>query len=264
MMKLALAAALATAVVGTTAVVAVSRHTDSPKPAAAAPAPLAKVVTQPTTPGPMHAIAPPTIPPLAAAPKDNLPPGAIRVEDNPDVISKQTLAKLGLDKGPSRGPENAPVTIVVFQDLMCKYCSQVLGTIDQVMDEYPGKVRLVVKQFPVHKQAVLAAEASLAADAQGKFWELHDAMIANQDDLSRDAIVAYAKQAGLDDKKLAAALDNHTYADDLEKEVDAGKQVGVKATPEFLINGKDFTGARPIEDFRAQIDAALADTQQQP
>jgi protein-disulfide isomerase len=147
---------------------------------------------------------------------------------------------------------------------MCKYCSVVLGTIDQVFDEYPGKLRVVVKQFPVHKEAVLAAEASLAADAQGKFWELHDVMMANQEDLSRDAIVAYAKQAGLDDKKIAAALDNHTYKDDLKKEVDAAVEVGVKATPEFLINGKDFTGARPIESFRAEIDAALAEAAKQP
>jgi protein-disulfide isomerase len=111
---------------------------------------------------------------------------------------------------------------------------------------------------------VLAADATLAPEAQGKFWELHDLMIANQDDLSRDSIVALAKQAGLDDKKLAAALDNHTYKADLKKEVDAAVEVGVKATPEFLINGKDFTGARPIEDFRAQIDAALAEAQAKP
>jgi protein-disulfide isomerase len=261
-MKLALAAAVATAVVGTTAVVAVTHHADSPKPAAAAITSSTTPVAKPTGSAATHAVQPPTIPPTLAK-GDDLPPGAIRVEDNPDVIPKATLARLGLEKGPSRGPENAPITIVIFQDLMCPYCSHVLGTIDQVMDEYPGKIRLVVKQFPVHKQAVLAAEASLAADAQGKFWELHDAMIANQDDLSRDAIVGYAKQAGLDEKKIAAALDNHTYKDDLKQEVDAAVEVGVKATPEFLINGKDFTGARPIEDFRANIDAALADVQAQ-
>jgi protein-disulfide isomerase len=262
MIKLAIAA-IVTAVVGTTAVVAVTHKNDS-KPAASAPAPSAMPVAKANAPAPMHAIAPPTIPPAAAQEDDKLPPGAIRVEDNPDVISKATLARLGLEKGPSRGPENAPVTIVVFQDLMCPYCGKVLGTVDQLMEEYPGKIRVVLKQFPVHKEAVLAAEASLAAEAQGKFWELHDLMIANQDDLSRDAIVALAKQGGLDDKKLAAALDNHTFKADLKKEVDAAVEVGVKATPEFLINGKDFTGARPIEDFRAQIDAALADVQAQP
>ena len=263
MIKLVIAAAVATAVVGTTAVVAVTHNSDS-KPAASSPAPSALPVAKANAPAPTHAIAPPTVPPTAAQEEDKLPPGAIRVEDNPDVIPKATLARLGLEKGPSRGPENAPVTIVLFQDLMCPYCGHVLGTVDQLMEEYPGKIRVVLKQFPVHKEAVLAAEASLAAEAQGKFWELHDLMIANQDDLSRDSIVALAKQAGLDDKKLAAALDNHTYKADLKKEVDAAVEVGVKATPEFLINGKDFTGARPIEDFRAQIDAALAEAQAKP
>jgi RNA polymerase sigma factor (sigma-70 family) len=262
MIKIAIAA-IVTAVVGTTAVVAVTHKNDA-KPVAFTPAPSALPVAKENAPAPTHAVAPPTIPPTAAQEEDQLPPGAIRVEDNPDIISKATLARLGLEKGPSRGPENAPVTIVVFQDLMCPYCGKVLGTVDQLMEEYPGKIRVVLKQFPVHKEAVLAAEASLAAEAQGKFWELHDLMIANQDDLSRDAIVALAKQGGLDDKKLAAALDNHTYKPDLKKEVDAAVEVGVKATPEFLINGKDFTGARPIEDFRAQIDAALADVQAKP
>ena len=260
MMKLAIAAAVATAVVGTTAVVAVTRNDSKPTAAASAPAPAP--VAKTTASAPPHAALPSSIPPGAVFPPGvQPPPEGFRVEDNPDVISNADLARLGLEHGPSRGPEDAPVTIVVFQDLMCPYCSKVLGTIDQVMEEYPGKVRIVVKQFPVHKQAVLAAEASLAADAQGKFWELHDMMIANQEDLTRDAIVGYAKQAGLDDKKIAAALDNHTYKDDLKKEVDAAVEVGVKATPEFLINGKDFTGARPIEDFRVNIEAALADLQ---
>jgi RNA polymerase sigma factor (sigma-70 family) len=260
MIKIAIAAAVASAVIGTGAVVAVTRHDDS-KPAVQTQA--APVAQKPVA-APTQAATPPTIPPATLPDGTKLPPGVVPVEDNPDVIPKATLARLDLEKGPSRGPQNAPVTIVVFQDLMCKYCGIVLGTVDQLMDEYPGKIRIVLKQFPVHKEAVLAAEASLAADAQGKFWELHDIMIANQDDLSRDAIVAYAKQAGLDDKKLAAALDNHTYKDDLKKEVDAATEVGVKATPEFLINGKDFTGARPIEDFRAQIDAALADAAANP
>ena len=142
---------------------------------------------------------------------------------------------------------------------MCQYCGKVLGTIDQLWDEYPDKLRLVVKQFPVHTAAKLAAEASFAADAQGKFWELHDLMIAHQDDLSRDAIVGYARVAGLDADRLAAALDLHTYADAVAADQSAGKEIGVTATPEFLINGRDVRGALPIEEFRAVIETALAD-----
>ena len=255
MWKFAIAALVVAA--GTTTVVAVTASQSSPSAspvtaAASAPAAAAASLAPPAPgPAPTHAAAAPALP----APPAGGPP---RNDDEHRFIDKATRDRLAIESGASRGPADAPVTIVVFQDLLCAYCGTVLGTIDQLFDEYPGKLRLVVKQFPVHAQARLAAEASLAADAQGKFWELHDAMIAHQDDLSRDAIVAYAKDAGLDTKALADALDRHTFANDLAKEVASAKEIGVRATPEFLINGEDFTGARPIEDFRATIDAALA------
>jgi RNA polymerase sigma factor (sigma-70 family) len=258
MPKLALATVLVTAAAGSAVAIVHSRSSASPPPAernlAAArvtePAPAPTRSTRSTTPA--AAASAPRVPALpAASPRGD--------DHEPVVVASATIARLGLDRGPSRGPADAPVTIIVFQDLMCTYCSRVLGTIDQLWDEYPSKLRVVVKQFPVHSQARLAAEASFAADAQGKFWELHDLMIAHQDDLTRDALLAYGQQAGLDVGKLADALDHHTYAGALATEVAAAKEVGVTATPEFLINGRDFRGARPIEEFRAAIDAALAD-----
>lgn len=258
MLKLAIATAL-TAAVGTTAAVVVhERSTTSPTKTLVASTPQA---------APVHAIQPPAIPPNVAAAepwrtRPHVGSGSgIDVQDMPEVISKETRDRLNIEKGPSRGPVDAPVTIVVYQDLMCTYCGQVLATIDQIWDEYPGKLRLVVKQFPVHKQAELAAEASLAAEAQDKFWPLHDLMIANQDNLTRDALVGYAQQAGLDVTKFANALDQHTFRAALDTEVANGKEIGVTATPEFLINGKDFTGARPVEEFRARIEEALAGAQ---
>jgi RNA polymerase sigma factor (sigma-70 family) len=254
MLKIGIAAAVF-AVVGTTAIV-VQQSSDTKQPVVAANVTATPVVAaKPVTPAPVPSA------PRAAAPV--LPgSGAIAApsidDDPPRLIGKDTIAKLKLDKGPSRGPAKAPVTIVLFQDLLCTYCGKVLGTIDEIWDEYPGKLRLVVKQLPVHKQAVLAAEASLAADAQGKFWELHDAMIANQDDLSRDAIVGYAQQAGLDAGKIAKALDQHTFNKALEQEMDAAKEIGVQATPTFLINGQEVRGAVPAESFRQAIDEALA------
>jgi len=193
---------------------------------------------------------------LGAMPK--LPAGAIAHDDEGKTVDAATIQRLALDRGPSRGPADAPVTIVLFQDLMCSYCGTVLGTLDQLWDDYPGKLRLVIKQLPVHSQARLAAEASFAADAQGKFWEMHDAMIAHQEDLSRDALLDYGKQAGLDVGKLAYALDHHTFAGALAKDMDSASEIGVTATPEMLINGEDVRGARSIEEFRRVIDAALA------
>jgi RNA polymerase sigma factor (sigma-70 family) len=256
MLKIGIAAAVFVAVGTTAVVVQQSRDDKAPVPAANVAAAPVEAAT-PTPPAPVTTaparVKPPVLPgsgAVAAAPIDD--------DDAPRLIGKDTIKKLKLDKGPSRGPANAPVTIVLFQDLLCKYCGVVLGTIDQIWDEYPGKLRIVVKQLPVHSQARLAAEASLAADAQGKFWELHDAMIANQEDLSRDAIVGYAQQAGLDAGKLAKALDQHAYAKALEDEMDAAKEIGVRATPTFLINGQEVRGALPAESFRQAIDEALA------
>ncbi len=193
----------------------------------------------------------------AAPPAPPAAPGVVIPEREP-TLDPATVARLKLDRGPSRGPARAPVTIIVFTDFQCPFCGKVLGTIDELWDEYPDKLRLVVKQFPVHDTAVLAAEAALAADEQGKFWELHDLMMANQDDLSEQALLDYGARAGLDVKKLRNALDRRTYKDALQEQMDAGKQADVKGTPCFFINGKQFTGAQPIENFRKEIDAALA------
>jgi RNA polymerase sigma factor (sigma-70 family) len=254
MLKVGIAAALIAAI-GTTAVI-VHQSRGSKDAHAAAPAVVEKVATEPKR----APVAAPAVPdkrpdwPLpgaaAAAPGED--------DDAPRLIGKDTIAKLRLDRGPSRGPANAPVTIIVFQDLLCKYCGIVLGTIDEVWDEYPGKLRLVVKQFPVHKEARLAAEASLAADAQGKFWEMHDLMVANQHDLTRDALVGYGQQAGLDTEKLSRALDQHAYSNALQTEMASAEEIGVHATPTFLINGRELRGALPIDEFRIAIEEAIA------
>ena len=175
------------------------------------------------------------------------------------MVDRATIDRLALYKGPARGPADAPVTIVVFTDLRCTHCGNALGTIDQLWDDYPGKLRLVVKQMPVHESAVLPAEAALAAEAQGKFWELHDLMMANQDDLSRDRLNALAERAGLDVAAFKAALDKHSFAAALEADKAAAKSLDIQATPAFLINGHRVIGNYPPEAFKDVIDQALAE-----
>ncbi|HEY8143779.1 MAG TPA: thioredoxin domain-containing protein, partial [Kofleriaceae bacterium] len=242
---------------GTTVYVVQRSSADTPQeksPAAAAPA-----AARPALPPPSAARPWRDAPALAPQPApQQLAPGSVVIAEREPMLDLATILRLKLDRGPSRGPANAPVTIIVFTDFQCSYCGQVLGTIDELWDDYPDQLRLVVKQFPVHDTAVLAGEAALAADAQGKFWELHDLMMANQEDLSEKAILDYGARAGLDVKKLRAALDKHSYKGALQAEVSAGKEAKVQGTPCFFINGKQFTGARPIEDFRREIDAALS------
>jgi len=200
MIKLVLVGA-AFAAAGTTAVVTHPwSHSSS---SAATPTTL---VASAATPAP-HGEREPALPAPRVAPSHvvegpqvPMPGNAVR-EPSPDEMARldqAALAKAKVTQGPAKGATNAPVTITMYADMICPYCGNSLGTIDQLMDEYPGKLRIVMKQMPVHSAAVMPAEANYAADAQGKFWELHDLMAQHQDDLSRGNVDALAQQAGLD------------------------------------------------------------------
>lgn len=251
-------AATALAAAGTTAYVV--RGAGAPPPAAqvAAPPPAPREVPQaargglaPTTPAPAVAPRPPALPGTAAV---------APLPDTEPSIPRATIDRLGLERGASRGPANAPVTITVFTDMRCQFCSAALGSLDQLFDEYPNRLRLVVKQLPVHESAKLAAEAAFAADAQGKFWELHDLMLANQDDLSREPLLALAQQAGLDVPQFRAALDSHAYAAAVARDGEAAREIEIQGTPSFVINGRKIIGNVPLPALRAAIDSALAET----
>lgn len=258
MLKLIAAAALIAG--GTTTAVIVHKTTSSTDATAA-------VVTPPTFPPPSRVEAAkqapvrPAIKQQAQRPERPAMPHEHGVQE-PDVepsIDAATFKRLKLDAGPSRGPVKAPVTIVMFTDLQCPFCSKVYGTIDQLFDEYPNKLRLVVKQMPVHKTAELAAEAALAAEAQGKFWELDELMIANPDDLSKDAILALAGQAGLDVPRLRRDLETHAFAAALEADKATANELEIRGTPSFVINGRKVIGALPIDQIRKTIEASLKD-----
>src|SRR5262249_46067098 len=135
-------------------------------PSSVAAAPIVVAAAPPTEAAPVHHAAPTTAPTLP---------------DPAHVFTRPELAALNLDHGPSRGPANAPVTLVAFQDTKCHHSHDSLQTLDQLAKEYPDKLRIVVKQFVVHPTARLSAEALYAADAQGKFWDMHDAIFAHQD-----------------------------------------------------------------------------------
>jgi len=256
MIKLAvIAAALAAA--GTTAYVAHRPATTSIAAPAAPAAPAAAHAAAPAVAArPAGPIATPTSPALPSAAADH-PAGA-----PPDLprIDRATIARLGDARGPSRGPADAPVTITVFTDMTCVHCGNALGSLDQLWDEYPGKLRVVVKLFPVRGAvAQLPAEAAAAADAQGKFWELHDLMLAHQDDLSRPVLVALAERAGLDVAAFTAALDRHSFAAQVDADKARAAELEITATPTFIVNGKRMTGNMGARALRAMVDEALAD-----
>jgi protein-disulfide isomerase len=163
--------------------------------------------------------------------------------------------------GPARGPSDAKVTIVEFSDFQCPYCGAAFTTVEQLMQQYAGKVKLVFRQFPlpIHPQAEKAAEASLCAADQNKFWEFHDLLFRNQKKLDVPELKTYAASAGVADAaKFAQCLDSGDKKKMVDADLEAGQAVGVNGTPAFFINGVFLNGALPIEEFKKIIDPELA------
>jgi protein-disulfide isomerase len=162
--------------------------------------------------------------------------------------------------GPAKGGgEKAPVTIVEFSDFQCPFCSRVNATIDQVMKTYGDKVRLVFRDYPLpfHQQAPKAAEAAQCAHEQGKFWEMHDKLFANQTALQVADLKKYAGELGLDQAKFDGCLDSGKMEAVVKKNFEEGGTAGVEGTPAFFINGRLVSGAQPFEEFKRMIDKEL-------
>jgi RNA polymerase sigma factor (sigma-70 family) len=255
MLKIALFAA-AVAAAGTTAVVVHSSSSEAPSASSSHPQVPALVVAAKPTPVPVVpsvASAAPSGAAAVAAPASAEVPAA----ESLPRLDAATIARTRLYDGPSQGPADAPVTVVVFSDMQCKYCGDALGNLDQLQEDFSGKLRIVVKQMPVHKTAELAAEAALAAEAQGKFWELHDLMMAQQEDLSLPVLLAMGKQAGLDVAALRKDLTAHTYAKAVDADLATAKELELDGTPAFVINGARVVGNRPIAQLRSLVSEAL-------
>ena len=161
---------------------------------------------------------------------------------------------------PSHGPANAPVTIVEFSDFECPYCQSMLGTIKNVQETYGEKVRLVYRQFPlnsIHPNAQRAAEASLCANDQGRFWEMHDLMFEDQRGLSVEALTKKAESLELDGPTFEKCLTSNKYAEQVKQDVMDGTVVGVTGTPAVFINGRPLVGNVPYDQLTEIIDDEL-------
>jgi len=163
-------------------------------------------------------------------------------------------------EGPSRGAEKAPITIVEFSDFECPYCVKAEEVVKQVMKEYEGKIRLVYRDFPLpfHANAQKAAEAAHCAGDQGKYWEMHEKLFANQQKLKVSDLKDHAKGVGLDPVKFEKCLESGEKAALVEKNKKAGAEVGVQGTPAFFVNGIMLSGAQPVSEFKSIIDKELA------
>lgn len=132
-------------------------------------------------------------------------------------------------------------------------------TVNQIMQAYPGKIRRVIKNYPYKYRdfARLAAEASLAARDQGKYWEMHKILITRSPKLDRPSLISYAGELGLDVKKFTESIDSGRHGKEINLDLQLAQSMDLYNTPTFYINGRQVIGDRPFEYFRKIIDEEL-------
>jgi protein-disulfide isomerase len=185
---------------------------------------------------------------------------ALRTKYHSKVLLEPERMQVSDAGAPAKGPKDAPVTIIEFSDYQCPFCARVEPALKEAFKTFGDKIRLVYRQFPLgfHANAEKAAEASLCANDQGKFWEMHDAMFADQHALGVDKLKATAARLGLNADQFDKCLDSGKYKAQVQKDVADGTAVGVQGTPTLFINGRVISGAVPFSEIKRVIDDELA------
>ena len=178
-----------------------------------------------------------------------------------DYLLDPLRFEVAADGFAARGEPDAAVTIVEFSDFECPFCVRVQPTLERVMEQYAGRVRLVYRHFPltsIHPQAWKAAEASLCAGEQDRFWEYHDVLFAEQHAMTVPDLKEKARRIGLAGAEFDACLDSGRHSEAVRKDLLAGTAAGVSGTPAFFVNGRFLSGAVPYDHFAELIDDEVA------
>lgn len=173
-------------------------------------------------------------------------------------IDLSSVYDLPVNNSATKGPDDAPVTLVLFDDFQCPYCARLVPTLEKVIQAYPNQVRVVFKHFPLsmHKFARQAAAASIAARNQGKFWPLHDQLFANYNKLNDVKIRELAESVGLDMDRFDEDIKDPAMQREIDADMKLGTSSGVRGTPAVYINGVQLKD-RSLQGFRKAIDAEL-------
>ncbi len=189
---------------------------------------------------------------VAQPPAPQMPP--------PEDFNK--VYNIDISKLHIRGKKDAPVTIVEFTDFQCPFCARFHGPVQEILKAYPDKVNYVIKNFPLpfHPNAKPAAKAALAAGEQGKYFEMADAFLENQQMLNDEGYKELAKKIGLNVKRFEKDLKEKDaqWEAVIDEDMKVVGAVEVRGTPTFLINGKK-TMARDVASFKKEIDQILAE-----
>jgi protein-disulfide isomerase len=195
---------------------------------------------------------------LEAAAEKRLEPARPAVAGRP--VSGERY-KVDLGDAQTRGNAEARVTIVMFSDFQCPFCSRAMTTIRELEKHYGKDLRFAMKHnaLPMHTNARPAAIAAEAAGKQGKFWEMHDKLYENPRELTRDNFVTWAKDLKLDKKRFEGDLDAAALGDKVDAHQEQARKLGANGTPSFFINGRYLSGAQPADAFKKIIDEELAE-----
>jgi protein-disulfide isomerase len=178
---------------------------------------------------------------------------------------KETMSKISLEDVPLKGKETANVTVVEYSDFQCPFCKRGSQMLPQILQEYDGKIKIMYKQLPLpmHNWAKDAAIASLCAHEQGndKFWEFHDLLFENQQDIkvenAKEEFKAFAKKIGLNENDFDKCLGSPEIAKRVQADIDEARSIGVSSTPTFVVNGQIVPGANP-EGLKSAIETSLS------
>ena len=170
------------------------------------------------------------------------------------------IQTISIDDDPSTGAATAPVTIVMFSDFQCSACSATHPSMKKAMAEFPGKIRFVVRDFPlesIHENGFRAALAANAANAQGKFFEFTEILYSHQDALDEASLKKYAAESGLNVKQFEIDFTSEKTAAEVRKDMADGESYGINSTPTIFINGAKVRDLS-VNGFRTAIERALA------
>ena len=159
----------------------------------------------------------------------------------------------------SRGPEDAPVTLVEYGDFECPACGQAYPIVQAVCEQMGDRLRFVFREFPLrqtHPHAEAAAEAAEGAGVRRAFWPMHDLLFTHQDALTPRDLAAYASQLGLDARQFAAEVQARRFEPAVEEDLQSGMASGVQGTPTFFINGVQYQGPIDADALRSALEQA--------
>ena len=174
------------------------------------------------------------------------------------MLTIDLIQDINIKDSPFKGPQDAPVTLILFTDFQCPYCAQLSPSLEKLLETFPKELKLVYKSFPLrmHQYAVDAAKAAMAADRMGKFWEFHDLLFKNYNTLNKAKINAIREQLKLDKKKFEKYVNDPKTIEMISNDYKNGVEAGVRGTPALFLNGKQVKD-RSVEALKQSIKKEL-------